>query len=310
MAFTKNTNIAKIPVGATDWVSLVNGFIDAYEEGRTIKLVAGEDIAQFKAVTLNNDGSVYLANNSDIFLGIASNSALTGEDVFIFRDVGIEIAFGSWQIGGLIYLGSGGDLTQTRAADTDEPIGIAISNSSFVLIDKNNVISLPTHYHDDLYYTETEVDSLLSNYYLKSDLYNKTEIDSLLAGLQALGNQSGALGLSKTLTVSSGDIYYFDGFNISDVAPSLNIFQGGILQNIHTVAQVYFEDNFLKVKFLADGTYRVDAIISGAYKDGDIDLLEYADNICYVESGYVEDGYVECIQSYVDVGYVETGYHI
>ncbi len=46
-----------------------------------------------------------------------------------------------------------------------------------------NNYSLSTHAHDDRYYTETEIDDLLDNYYNKTEVYTKTECDTLFSPL-------------------------------------------------------------------------------------------------------------------------------
>ena len=67
-----------------------------------------------------------------------------------------------------------GFLTKSEADDTYQPLG-------------NYLTSLPSHNHNDLYYTESEVDSLLNSKLNTSDFATQLEavIDSLITEAQS-----------------------------------------------------------------------------------------------------------------------------
>lgn len=131
--FTNNNNILKAPSGVTDIASVLNGFIDKYETGRTIKLTSGEAITALRAVTLTASGIMH-AKATDTFLGISAMSCASGADVYVFCDKGIEInvAGAAFAIGGNVYVGIDGVITQTDGGYGK--IGIAIKASSIVLL--------------------------------------------------------------------------------------------------------------------------------------------------------------------------------
>ncbi|MDR3159757.1 MAG: hypothetical protein LBU11_12320 [Zoogloeaceae bacterium] len=103
-----------------------------------VSRVAGETLSALKVVWEDADEKVYLLDNQDaahvaLFAGIAVTSATAGNPATLQR-LGVLDASGLNLTPGAVWLGAGGNLTQTPpASGFDLYIGVALSGSRLVL---------------------------------------------------------------------------------------------------------------------------------------------------------------------------------
>lgn len=113
--------------------------------GSTFTGAAAETIFQFRVVSLNPSGTLYLPNQAVLLdakavLGVALNAALTGEPVVVQTD-GVLITGPLWNPGSEYFLGAGGILVDTPPT-TGQWLQVAFANSATELIIRpQNVIT-------------------------------------------------------------------------------------------------------------------------------------------------------------------------
>lgn len=105
--------------------------------GSTFTGAAAETIFQYRVVSLNSSGTLYLPNQAVLLdaravVGIALNSALTGEPVVVQTD-GVLITGPLWNSQSEYFLGAGGILVDTPPT-TGQWLQVAFANSATELI--------------------------------------------------------------------------------------------------------------------------------------------------------------------------------
>lgn len=136
MAATTHYNLDKLPSGAVDWLAMFNSNVDKIEAGRTIKLVAGEDLVVRNPFYIStSDGKAYKAANTNLVRGVWQ-TASTGIGATGYGQVEGIMSYGSWTwtAGSYVYVSSGKALTQTAPASHVQPIAFAVNATTIYII--------------------------------------------------------------------------------------------------------------------------------------------------------------------------------
>jgi hypothetical protein len=135
MASTKHQNIPKLPATPVDWPTELNKWADRIEEGRTVKLTAGEALA-FKDVFYikASDGKAYKATDNTNIDGIwyststAINTTGYGQIAGIMTD-----GTWTWTVRAFLYCNTSGALTETAPTLRSRAVAYALSATEIVL---------------------------------------------------------------------------------------------------------------------------------------------------------------------------------
>jgi hypothetical protein len=131
MSVTFHNNFLEMPTGAVDWPAIYNALLAQLELGRTIRINAGEAIAQYKAVYIHTDGKAYKADSGKVCLGVSvSADTAINVDLYVQIDGTVTNGAWSWSPGNIIYMTTAGALTTSVSGD---PIGIALSATEILL---------------------------------------------------------------------------------------------------------------------------------------------------------------------------------
>lgn len=131
MAYTTNYNLPEMPTGAVEWPALFNDVVTKLERGRTLRLTAGEALAQYDPFYLKSDGKAWKADDTTDIRGIwISSSTAQDTDGFGQIDGTITNESWAWTIGDAIYVDDSSALTQTPGAIS---IGYALSDTVMVI---------------------------------------------------------------------------------------------------------------------------------------------------------------------------------
>ncbi|MHC4276948.1 MAG: hypothetical protein ACYSTI_06430 [Planctomycetota bacterium] len=124
MAATTHFNLPKLPTGPVDWVAVYNSLLDILEAGRTVKMTAGEALTGGLAFYIKSDGKAWLGTPNTEIHGIWQSSSTATSSEGFGQTAGIIIGAWTWTPGALIYVSSGGALTENPTARL---VGFAIS---------------------------------------------------------------------------------------------------------------------------------------------------------------------------------------
>ena len=131
MGFTEHWNLPEMPTGPVDWPAIINDIVGKLEVGRTLKLVAGENLAVRDPFYIKADGKAWKATDATDIVGLWQSTS-TATDAEGYGQIGGVVTYGSWTwtIGQFIYVTSGSALSQTPTATI---VGYAISATEILL---------------------------------------------------------------------------------------------------------------------------------------------------------------------------------
>ena len=110
--------------------------VSAGSSVETLSLIAGENISGHKAVCVKTDGKAYYADSSNMttksVVGVTTQAAVLGDSIEIQTSGNLSNVGGwSFTTGGLVLVGSNGQLTQTDSGTAyASMVGMAISTDT------------------------------------------------------------------------------------------------------------------------------------------------------------------------------------
>jgi len=139
MSYSPNYNLPYLPTGAVDWVAVINDIVAKVEAGRTMKVTAGENIAQYNAVAIPTvaAGKVFKADYTMKFFGIAKDAIALDAEGYIYTGVGNEVTIGAhgFAVGNPVYVSAvAGSLTENAPRADAVPVAFANTATSIVIL--------------------------------------------------------------------------------------------------------------------------------------------------------------------------------
>jgi hypothetical protein len=133
MATLDDNNIQTLGTGPVNWVAVLNDFVTKYNNGRTLKLTAGETLTKGAPFYVKAaDGKAWKATNATKKIGVWQSTSTTA-DTAGYGQIGGTMTFGAWTANDLLYANSSGALTAT-ATGNGNPIAYALSATKIMII--------------------------------------------------------------------------------------------------------------------------------------------------------------------------------
>jgi hypothetical protein len=131
MSATTHNNYQKLPAGPVDWVAVFNDLCDKAERGRTLKATAAVALVEADPFYIDAAGKAAKATAATAYAGLWQSASTAGDAIGYGQTFGIFTKTGwTWTKGGLIYVNSSSQLTQTP---TSKAIGVALSETEILM---------------------------------------------------------------------------------------------------------------------------------------------------------------------------------
>lgn len=135
MVNTLHFDLEKLPTGPFDWQASFNANMDKIEAGRTLKLVTGETINEYKVWRVASDGKAWLADGGEFdYLGLWQTTTTVGNTGFGQVEGNAINGSWAWVPGTLLYVNGSADLTATIPEQNYRPIAIAITATAVFIL--------------------------------------------------------------------------------------------------------------------------------------------------------------------------------